>query len=669
MNDKIMHAMKSLSLSSVENTISYRADIDGLRAMAIIAVVIFHAFPEKLVGGFIGVDIFFVISGFLISSIIFHGVRQERFSFKDFYAHRVRRIFPALAVVMASSYTAGWFLLLPNEFSGLGKHIAAGAGFVENFVLHREAGYFDIASELKPLLHLWSLAIEEQFYLIYPLLIWGAWRLGLNLFAVIALLFLLSLGCNISWVTEHAEKAFFFPQSRFWELLAGSILVYINIFYRGWIVNKNKEVVLDNIFSFVGLSLILLAVFAIDRERLFPGWWALIPVIGTFMLILAGNKAWINRKFLSQKFVVFMGLISYPLYLWHWPLLSFAFIIEGGKASPVIRTACIFVGVLLSWLTWRLIEKPVRFGRRAWYKTTTLVALMCVLLGIGYFTYREDGIKNRVKNQNIFKLDVPFSFGEVNDNWMHFGDMEKQEFNGVEYFTKKSASPDTTIFIGDSHVGQWYPRIAELIRLDQANTNSAIFKWVPACSPIPHTEITGTADQKRCENFSDDAFKLVKNMQNIKTVVLGGIWDLYIHNKKDNYKYKSDPNELSIYIKSMTQIGKKVFVVLIVPRGDELDPHKLFYRDLKNFPDIFRIKDGGFDRKVLDQRFGQTQKDIARIARESGAVVIDATDFLCNERCEALDANGEPMYIDNNHVRASFVRDHATFIDQTVKRR
>ncbi len=159
---------------------AYRPDIDGLRAVAILSVVTYHAFPTKLRGGFVGVDMFFVISGFLISTIIFRSLQRGDFSFTEFYAHRIKRIFPALILVLAACYTFGWFALLPDEYKQLGKHMAAGAGFVQNFVIWKEAGYFDTTSELKPLMHLWSLAIEEQFYLLYPVLIWGAWRTGLS---------------------------------------------------------------------------------------------------------------------------------------------------------------------------------------------------------------------------------------------------------------------------------------------------------------------------------------------------------------------------------------------------------------------------------------------------------------------------------------------------------
>lgn len=200
----------------------YRADIDGLRAIAILSVVLFHAFPSSLRGGFVGVGVFFVISGYLISGIIFKALQQGDFNFAKFYAHRARRIFPALILVLAGVYVFGWLFLLPGEFALLGKHIASGAGFVLNFVLWTEAGYFDTSSELKPLLHLWSLAIVEQFYLAYPVLIWAAWRMGWNVLSLVIVVGLLSFGANARALADDPIGSFFLPHARIWELLVGS---------------------------------------------------------------------------------------------------------------------------------------------------------------------------------------------------------------------------------------------------------------------------------------------------------------------------------------------------------------------------------------------------------------------------------------------------------------
>lgn len=219
-----MHSNKS------DSKPKYRADIDGLRALAIIPVVIFHAFPSALQGGFIGVDIFFVISGFLISMIILKSLEARTFSLLDFYGHRIRRIFPALFTVLLTCLVFGWYVLLPDEFMMLGKHIAGGSGFVQNYILKEEAGYFDTAAELKPLLHLWSLAIEEQFYFFFPLLMIAAWRLGCVI-QMILILLLISFCANLVDVQAIPLEAFYLPQTRAWELLAGSVLAWGVLFF------------------------------------------------------------------------------------------------------------------------------------------------------------------------------------------------------------------------------------------------------------------------------------------------------------------------------------------------------------------------------------------------------------------------------------------------------
>lgn len=296
---------------------AYRADVDGLRALAIIPVLLFHAFPSAVPGGFVGVDIFFVISGFLISSIIFRGLQRERFSFAGFYANRIKRIFPALLLVLVVCTVFGWFSLLPDEYAQLGKHIFGGAGYVENLVLRREAGYFDTSSSLKPLMHLWSLGIEEQFYLTYPLLLWAVWRLRGNLLAVIVPLVLLSFSLNVWQIRSDAVSSFFLPQMRFWELWVGGALAYLDIF-RPHVGRRpagkgiiSSAAIIPNILSIVGMVLIAVALLRV-RESAFPGWWALLPVGGAALLIVAGPAAWINRRILSNRVAVFVGLISYP---------------------------------------------------------------------------------------------------------------------------------------------------------------------------------------------------------------------------------------------------------------------------------------------------------------------------------------------------------------------
>src|ERR1700733_10316793 len=215
----------SLHVEEQNSRPKYRSDIDGLRAVSILAVVGYHVFPKWVPGGFVGVDVFFVISGFLISTIIFGSLAESSFSFIEFYAHRIRRIFPALIIVMIFCLAVGWDVLLPAEFEYLGKHIAARTGFVQNLLLSNESGYYDIASELKPLNHLWSLAIEEQFYAVFPLLLWGAWRLGFNLLGLVAAICGISFALNIFGISHYPTATFFSLSTRAWELMAGGAFV------------------------------------------------------------------------------------------------------------------------------------------------------------------------------------------------------------------------------------------------------------------------------------------------------------------------------------------------------------------------------------------------------------------------------------------------------------
>jgi peptidoglycan/LPS O-acetylase OafA/YrhL len=412
----------------------YRPDIDGLRAIAVLSVVGFHAFPVLAKGGYVGVDIFFVISGFLISTIIFGSINLGAFSFFAFYGRRIRRIFPALILVLAASYLVGWFALFPDEYKQLGKHIAAGAGFVSNFALWNESGYFDNASDTKPLLHLWSLGIEEQFYIVWPLVLWATWKLRLNLLTITIIITLSSFTLNIMGIHKNAIATFYSPQTRIWELLSGSLLAWFSLYgnpsFSGlkhklncWlgrifpaITPEALENRLRDIQSIVGVTLILTAVYFIRKEFSFPGWWALLPVSGATLVIAAGAHAWANRVLLSNRILVWFGLISYPLYLWHWPLLSFARIVEGETPGRETRAVIVGASILLAWLTYKYIEKPFRFGHHTKSKICVLLFFMAIMGFIGYNTYTSGGLEFRMKD----RADFISYFENARPEWRYF---------------------------------------------------------------------------------------------------------------------------------------------------------------------------------------------------------------------------------------------------------
>jgi peptidoglycan/LPS O-acetylase OafA/YrhL len=269
----------------------YRSDIDGLRAVAVLSVLAFHAFPKALPGGFIGVDIFFVISGYLISTIIISSLEKNNFSLLDFYRRRIKRIFPGLLLTLGVVVGAGWVMLFSAEFQKLGKHVGGSAGFVSNFLLEKESGYFDVSAETKPLLHLWSLAIEEQFYLIWPLLLMVSHRLRLNVLPVTVILGTFSFFVNLYFSFYNASKGFYWPFGRFWELLVGA-LAAILLLKQPVIERRWKDSL-----SIVGGTLLLIGLVFFNKKTLFPGFSALIPTAGAFLIILAGSRASVPRGY------------------------------------------------------------------------------------------------------------------------------------------------------------------------------------------------------------------------------------------------------------------------------------------------------------------------------------------------------------------------------------
>ncbi len=343
--------------------LSYRADIDGLRALAVVSVIIFHAFPDYLPGGFVGVDIFFVISGFLITSIITNEIKNHTFSFKDFYARRARRIFPALIAVLATSLIFGWILLLADEFKALGKHTAMGASFLANIGYYLETGYFDASAKFKPLLHLWSLGVEEQFYVLWPLLLFFV-RAPRATATVVGLA---SLAYCVYLTPRNAYAAFFLPLPRFWELMVGAALA--PLVFGNSLANLTAQRYLREAVSITGFIAIAISLRYSNETVAFPWPMAIIPVLGAALVIAAGPQAALNRFVLCNKVAVAVGLISYPLYLWHWPLLSFPAIIDGKQASQGVRFIAIAAALGFAVVTYYVIERPIRSGRSLYPKS------------------------------------------------------------------------------------------------------------------------------------------------------------------------------------------------------------------------------------------------------------------------------------------------------------
>lgn len=357
---------------------SYRPDIDGLRAVAVLSVVAFHAFPSVLPGGFAGVDVFFVISGFLITGILVSRFDRGHFTYAEFYERRIRRIFPALWIVLAAVYVLGRYALVADERMMLGRHIASGAGFIANFAFWSEAGYFDKAAQTKPLLHLWSLGIEEQFYIVWPLLLFLMYRYRLRPRLTIAAIAGVSFAINCAGTLRDPTAAYYSPIARAWELMLGAGLVFAA---RGGIPPALRP---RSWHAFLGVGLFGVGLVVLNGDGQLPVGWAMLPTIGTCLVIWSGPEAWLNRNVLSTRPLVAVGLISYPLYLWHWPLLSFAFILRDGHVPASLRSVLVVVAVGLAASTYLLVERPVRVAGRSRVLAAALSALMLVVGAAGY---------------------------------------------------------------------------------------------------------------------------------------------------------------------------------------------------------------------------------------------------------------------------------------------
>lgn len=522
----VLNQVGTRPIQKIGTSQSYRADIDGLRALAVMAVMAFHFFPGSLSGGFVGVDIFFVISGYLISGHIFRDLYQGQFTLAGFYGRRVRRIFPALITIMVGCFAFGWLALFANEFALLGKHIAAGATFVANFVFWSEVGYFDESSLVKPLLHLWSLGVEEQFYIAWPILAWAAWKIRFGAIGVIITIGLLSFILNLTVITYDPSAAFYSPYTRVWELLIGAALAETER-----LKSTLPSPILNTAASGLGALLVAVGFWQIREGDAFPGLLAALPAFGAALLIAAGPTAPINRYILTFKPMVLVGLISYPLYLWHWPLLSFSRIVESATPDRTIRLILVIATFVLATLTYLLIERPIRFG--AWRKNPKVTAGLCAAMafvgGLGFYAYASGGVPMREAALSSDKISSQvvgsmWAFTS-NDKCLSRFKMPGAEDYGWWFCMLKEDRPPTILVTGGSFANQLYPGLANNPHLAGENILS-----IGTCAPL-HVDpgsMNGPLTYKPCSGArwaDQNVFieKILRENPSIRTVIIGGL--------------------------------------------------------------------------------------------------------------------------------------------------
>ncbi|HEY1962886.1 MAG TPA: acyltransferase family protein, partial [Rhizomicrobium sp.] len=489
----------------------YRPDIDGLRALAVLAVVLFHYHVSGFRGGFVGVDVFFVISGFLITGLIHTEMREGRFSLRQFYERRIRRIFPGLFALLIAAIVAAGLIFFPNSLARFGRSLLATAFFGANFEFWREAGYFDVAADQKPLLHLWSIAVEEQFYLIFPalLLLLGA-SSKRRLLAVVGLIFVASLGFSI-WSARHAPGAgYYLLPSRMWELMLGALLAL------GAVKAPQPRVARETI-SFVGLALISIGIIVYSRHTPFPGAAALAPCVGTALVIAAGESAAFNRM-LSVRPVVFVGLISYSLYLWHWPLYVFARAVLVHPLTPAETVVLIALSLALAILSWRYIEQPVRSRSFRWPRPALFggaVGAMAMAAACAVLILNTRGLPQR------FPPHIRAILAEEDDHEarLHecFGLTAQDVRAGRLCQIGAKVEEASFILWGDSHADALIPAVQSLA---QRQGRTGLFAGTDSCPPLLGVK---RADTTKCEAFNDAVAKIATSRA-IREVILEARW-------------------------------------------------------------------------------------------------------------------------------------------------
>lgn len=609
----------------------YQAHIDGLRGIAVIAVVLFHAYPNFITGGYVGVDLFFVISGYLITSIIVDDLKRHQFALHHFYARRIRRIFPALIMVLLASFAAGWLFLLADEFSLLGQHIAAGASFTSNLLLWREHSYFDVLSDLKPLLHLWSLGIEEQFYLIWPwLLVFGAKEGRLRM--VVAFFTAVSLVLNLILIWHFPSATFYLPLTRFWELGIGGMIAL------HWSEMQCLDLHKKRTLGFVGLALVIISIISFQRAWTFPGFWALIPVTGIVLVLLYAKSTHWTYLILSSRLLVSIGLISFPFYLWHWPLLSFYRILSQSYDNVVV--GCILViAIGLAGFTFHYIEKPIRL-RSALSSAKYLVILMAVIFLVGIYTVAREGFPFRKYSQ--YDPDM---------RWHSWSDVACERQYGIEPCQER-VGLDSIFLLGDSHANQLYPGLEVLWDGGVANIGSCI----PVNANVFLADPTFSEVVKGNNCFVENVFEKqvdILNHLKPKYVVISVAWDLYFNHsdlaqfsKSDRQHYQKIQQALLVSIRKIQSLGAKVVLMEAIPRNIKL-PKNLCGLRQRPEPQSCIIPYNQFTKGISWQMLREVKEQNPQIE------LIKTQDLFCqNDQCQLIQ-DGKLLFRDEWHLSYS----------------
>lgn len=651
-----------MSAKSPHSSLAYRPDVDGLRALAILLVVGYHAFPTAVKVGFIGVDIFFVISGYLIGGILLLNLKTDNFSYKNFYYRRILRIFPALIATLLCCFVAGYLFLLPDELKSLGKHIIAGALFSENFLLWSEVGYFDTVAHTKPLLNLWSLGIEEQFYFIFPLFLFLLWKSKRSFSVALSVCVVLFFGLNLFLARIDATADFYSPLSRFWELCAGALLraLETGCHTMQWRPGTRKKY-LETALAFLACIALIVA-FLLISESHFPGSASSLPVGIALLFIAAGPDNLISKIFLCNPLSVFIGKISYPLYLCHWPLLSFAYIINGqlGESTVSLRGILVAISFLIAATIYYFIERPVRFDHiLGKYTVPVLLLGLITSVALGLILVYGKSLPFRSRVESIPHITNQFRRPPFSNEicWKYTG-LKKKDADFCLY--KDMGADETIAIIGDSHAHAAYYGLVDLS--EKMKKEGKAFN-ILCIARHAHNLVKGNGKNIFMNNARPLLDVLVQKPE-IKKVLLitrGMPWIAsfsrgdkvsYIYGKTTKEGVGRFVDEMTGFIGTLKAAGKDVAVQQDIPQLP-VAIKEAFVRTLG-----LKGLDYSWDkeklilkkRALLEWEKPYTQA-LEAISARTGAEILYSDDAFCpDEFCLFLTPDGMPLYSDNNHV-------------------
>jgi len=645
--------------NSHRQTLQYRPDLDGLRCFAVCAVILAHTEVPGFSGGFVGVDVFFVLSGFLITAILATEISERTFTLIDFYERRARRILPALIFLLLSSTAFGFFLFPPWQMESFGRSMAGAAGFVSNFhLLDATGGYFGSNAKYEPLLHTWSLSVEEQFYVVFPIVLLIGFRMGKHgAIATVAILTAASLTTSVIATNTDSQKAFFLPHLRAWELGFGSLLALASF--------KAPSYRLASACSLVGAAFILAPVFLYSEGTSFPGAAAIPVILGTSLIIWSGGQAETAvRLLLSSKPIVWVGKISYSLYLWHWPPLVVARTLGHGE---ITLTAALFstgFAFLMAWLSWRFVERPYRksgprspFSRGRAFRQSAIAIL--AILGLSWLLVASSGLSSRIPSEAAKAYLSATAMSEAETVCQ---DGTPTDPSSLCRLGRDSSSTSlTTLLWGDSHAGALTPGFEQWLS-NNGRVGSAIVK--SGCPPALYLLRLDSLGAE-CLKWNDDVISFLRDTPSIRTVILASRWPLFYHGtrpKTEAGRIRSisiettEPLQTSMgktalegsvreTLRILRELDITIYVLGSVPEIGWNVPKRLL-----NYSFIRAPHSSNVPRIIPEKRFEEPDAQIAALSEGGGATFMSVANTLCSSSKCPITRDGHILYRDDDHL-------------------